>query len=406
MHFRDLLSSAAQSLRRTKSRSALTMLGIVIGVMSVILVLSMGEAAERYILGQVSSLGSDVITLQNGADRDETRDIPTAFIKEVLTIEDTHTLRAKPWIRHVTGVVSQSDTIVANGQDVQVQVLGTTEDEVRLYDARVAEGTFLTREQVDARSRVVVLGADVAHLSFDQEAVVGRSVKIGTQSFRVIGVMEHAGSRSFQNLDQNVYIPVTAAMDLYHKKYLSSISIRSTLPLSYAKRLIQQVVRDAHRMEKIQDDDFRVTTQEDAAKSASDIANILQILLTSIASISLVVGGIGIMNIMYVAVTERTREIGLRKAIGAHTQDILSQFLMEAVFLTTLGGVCGVVMGIGLAWLAIHIIASLQSGWTFAISMRGVFLGVGVSSVIGLVFGYAPARKAAMLRPIEALRRE
>ncbi len=382
------------------------MLGIVVGVMSVILVLSIGEATKYYILGQVSSLGSDIITVQNGADREETRDLPTAFIKEVLTIDDMRRLRTKAWVQDITATLSQSDTLIANGKDNQVQVVGTTEDETSLFDTRVAQGLFLMREDVDARARVAVLGADIASVSFGQEPALGRSVKLGTQSFRVIGVMERAGTRSFQNLDQNVYVPVTAAMDMYHQKYLSSLSIRSTLPLMQVKRLIQQVVRDAHRIEKAQDDDFRVTTQADAVKSASDIANILQILLTSIASISLVVGGIGIMNIMYVAVTERTREIGLRKAIGARQRDILSQFLVEAVFLTTLGGILGVAIGIGLTWLSIGLINTFQSGWTFEVSTRGVLLGVLMSSIIGVLFGYAPARQAAALRPIEALRKE
>lgn len=406
MHVSDLFTSAAQSLRRTKSRTALTMLGIIIGVMSVILVLSIGEAAQRYILGQVSSFGSDILTVQNGADRAETRDLPTAFIKEVLTLNDYRKLRLQSWIKQITAAVSQSDTLIANGQENQVQVFGTTEDEVRLYDRRIAEGAFFTREDVDARTRVIVLGADVAKKSFGQEAVLGRQVKIDSQSFRVVGVMERAGTQSFQNLDQQVYIPVTAAMDIYNKKYLSSLSVRSTLSLTQAKRMIQQVLRDQHRIEKVEDDDFRVTTQEDAARSASEITNILQILLTSIAAISLVVGGIGIMNIMYVAVTERTREIGLRKAIGARRGDVLGQFLAEAVFLTTLGGLIGVMIGIALTWLGITIINSFQPGWTFEVSTRGVLLGVIVSSVIGLVFGYAPARKAASLRPIEALRKE
>lgn len=406
MRVSDLFVSAAQSLRRTRSRTALTMLGIVIGVMSVILVLSIGEAAQRYILGQVSSFGSDILTVQNGADRAETQDIPTAFIKEVLTFNDYRALRLQSWVKQITAAVTQSDTLVANGQDNQVQVFGTTEAEAVLYDRQVAEGFFFTREDVDARARVAVLGADIVKKSFGQESALGRQVKIGSQSFRVVGVMARAGTQSFQNLDQQVYIPVTAAMDLYHKKYLSSLSVRSSLSLTQAKRMIQQVLRDQHRIDKEEDDDFRVTTQEDAARSASEITNILQILLTSIAAISLVVGGIGIMNIMYVAVTERTREIGLRKAIGARRADVLTQFLAEAVFLTTLGGVIGVLLGIFLTWLGISIINSFQPGWTFQVSLRGVGLGVIVSSVIGLVFGYAPARRAASLRPIEALRKE
>lgn len=406
MRLSDLFFSASQSLRRTRGRTALTMLGIVIGVMSVILVLSIGEAAERYILGQVSSLGSDILTVQNGPDREETRDLPTAFIKEVLTLNDYQKLRLQPWVKQITAAVTQSDSLIANGEDNQVQVFGTTEDEIRLYDRQVAEGRFFTREDIDARSRVAVLGMDIVKKSFGQESPIGRQVKVGTQQFRIIGVMAKAGTQSFQNLDQNVYIPVTAALDLYNKKYLSSLSLRTTLPLSQAKRMIQQIIRDQHRIDREEDDDVRVTTQEDAARSAGEITNILQILLTSIAAISLVVGGIGIMNIMYVAVTERTREIGLRKAIGARGQDVLSQFLAEAIFLTSLGGIIGVLMGIGLTWLAIKIISSFQAGWTFQVSLRGVTLGVLVSSIIGLIFGYAPARKAASLNPIEALRKE
>jgi putative ABC transport system permease protein len=222
--------------------------------------------------------------------------------------------------------------------------------------------------------------------------------------------MEKAGSKGFTNVDKQVYIPVTAALDLYNKKFLSQISVKSSLALPDAKDRIRIALRERHNIDNPEDDrtkdDFHTQTQEDLIKSSSQITDILQILLTSIAAISLLVGGIGIMNIMYVAVTERTREIGLRKSIGARRADILNQFLVESIFLTVLGGIIGTVLGITLSWIGIAIINSFQDGWTFAVSLRGVVLGIVVSAGIGVIFGYFPARRASSLSPIEALRFE
>jgi putative ABC transport system permease protein len=207
-----------------------------------------------------------------------------------------------------------------------------------------------------------------------------------------------------------VYIPLTAGLDLYNKKYLTYVSVKTSLPINEGKEQINVLIREMHNIDNPEGDpakdDFHIQSQEDLVRSASQITNILQILLVSIAAISLIVGGIGIMNIMYVSVTERIKEIGLRKSIGARRTDVLKQFLAEALFLTLLGGLMGTLLGVTLSWLGIQIISQFQSGWTFAVSVRGIVLGVTVSGAIGVIFGYFPARKAASLHPIEALRFE
>ncbi len=384
------------------------MLGIVIGIMSVILMLSIGEAAQRYILSQISSLGSDILTIANGSKAEAGE--PSLFLKETLTLKDIKKFQQQPWITLVSGRVEQSDQLTANGFDTNVSVIGTMPDGFRMDDLQPKIGSLLTTASIDGRTRDAVLGYDIADKAFGAENPIGKTVKISGQGFKVIGVMEKIGSKSFQDVDKQVYIPVTAALDLYHKKYVNHISVKTTVGLPEAKSRLTAILRDQHNIDNPNDDlskdDFNVTTQEDAVESASQITQILQILLVSIAAISLLVGGIGIMNIMYVTVTERIKEIGLRKAIGATRGDILQQFILEAVILTALGGMIGIVVGSALSWVAIQIISTFQPGWSFAISTRGVILGVSVSVAIGLIFGYFPARKAAGLHPIEALRAE
>jgi putative ABC transport system permease protein len=223
--------------------------------------------------------------------------------------------------------------------------------------------------------------------------------------------MEVGGTRFFTKLDDQVYVPVTTAMDQYHRERVSFISVTTkNISVEGAKERIREVLRESHKLDNskgdLSKDDFKVASQEDAAKSAALIGTILQTLLGSIAAISLVVGGIGIMNIMFVTVTERTQEIGLRKALGATRRDVLGQFLVESLVLTVLGGAIGVVSGLILSFLAIQIIGYYQEGWMFVFPMNGVILAFTVSAGIGVIFGYTPARKAAGLNPIEALRYE
>lgn len=408
MNASDLVRSSLQSLARTKGRSVLTMLGIVIGIMSVIMMLTIGEAAQRFILSQVSSLGSDLLTIANGP-KQQTGE-PSLFQKESLTLKDVRKLQTEPWATMIVGKIIQVDELTANGYDANVQVVGTMPDEIRMNDIKPRVGSFFAQNAVDGHAREVVLGYDVADKAFGAENPVGKNVKISTVGFKVIGVMEKAGTKSFTNVDKQVYVPITSALYLYHKTYLEFITVKTSFSLNEAKNELAVVLRDRHGIENPDGDptkdDFNVTTQEDAVKSASQIAGILQVLLTSIAAISLIVGGIGIMNIMYVSVTERIKEIGLRKAIGARQGDILGQFLVEAVIQTMIGGLIGTVLGIFLSWLAILVINSLTGGWTFALSTKGVLLGLTVSVAIGIMFGYFPARKASALHPIDALRFE
>jgi putative ABC transport system permease protein len=408
MTINDLIDSSLHSLSRTKARSVLTMLGIVIGVMSVIMMLSMGEAAQRYILAQVSSFGSDVIFIQNGPSVDEGQ--PSLFVKESLTYQDIKKLQQQPWVVAIAGKIQQSDRLTANGLDTDTQIMGSTPDEEVLSDLHLTVGSFFSNASVESRSREIVLGHDIAEAAFGAEDPLGKTIKINQVGFKIIGVLIKSGSKGFTNIDKQVYMPVTAAMDLYNKKYLTYATLRTTISLNDAKERIAIILRERHNIDNpegdLKKDDFHAQTQEDLVKSADTITGILQILLTSIAAISLIVGGIGIMNIMYVAVTERTKEIGLRKSIGARQSDILRQFVIEAVIQTSLGGMIGTVLGIGLSWLGIQIISNFQPGWTFVLSTNGVILGLSVSAAIGIIFGYFPARKAARLSPIDALRKE
>lgn len=406
MRLSDLFQSSSQSLFRTKSRSLLTMLGIVIGITSVILVLSIGQAAERYIINQVSTFGSDVMTVSNGPKEPPQNETPSLFVKQSLTVKDYQSLKQESWVTLATASISQDDTVLANGIERNAQISGTTPDEVGFYDLRLAKGSFFTQDDVNGHSQVTVIGSKIAQSIFGDDYPVGKNIKIANRNFRIVGVMVPLGTRSFQDLDKRVYIPVTAAADLYNRKYADSLSVKTTLSVSEATRRLEDRLRDSHNIARPSDDDFHILTQDDAIKNASQITSILQVLLASIAAISLIVGGIGIMNIMYVTVTERIREIGLRKSLGARRRDILGQFLTEAIMLTTTGGCIGVLLGLGITWLAIQIILQFQSGWVFVISLPGIVLGVGVSMTIGLIFGFAPAHQAASLSPIEALRHE
>jgi len=404
MKLGDLFSSAYQSLLRTRNRSLLTMLGMIIGIAAVILALSIGESAEKYILDQISGFGSDVLYMESGSMEEQTSN-PSPFVEQVLTLDDFKALRREAWVDAVSGTILKTDLLQHEGQNQNIQISGVTSDDLVINDYALSEGVYFSRDQIDGRARVAVLGTTIEENFYGQGNAVGQKVKLGNTNYRIIGVLDKIGSRFFQNMDEMVYIPATTMMQQYNYDTFQYISVKSSLPTEEAKFRLQTKMRELHNLDPDEKDDFLVSTAEEAAEIVSSITGVLQILLSAIAAISLLVGGIGIMNIMYVSVTERTQEVGLRKAIGATNEQVLNQFLAEAVMLTLGGGIGGVLLGSGAAWLAIQIINNYVSGWSFMVSTDGIIFGVVVSTAVGLIFGYAPAKSASKLDPIVALRK-
>jgi len=411
MRFPDLLITASESLRRNKSRSLLTILGVVIGIASVILMLSIGQSAEGYILNQVADLGSDLIFVEPSSGSSAESGPPSPYVEQTLTLDDVKAMEKTDYFLAVSPVLATSTTVSYAEESKFAQIYGVDEKYPIIFSQEVATGRFFDQSDIDSYARVAVLGKSIAESLFGDQDPLGREIKIKKMSFRVVGVFGELGSQFFQNLDERVSIPVTTAQrDIVGVDYVSYIVARASVDTEIAKEEAQYTLRETHKLDNPNGDknkdDFLVSTQSDAVAVVGTIGNVLSILLASIAAISLLVGGIGIMNIMLVSVTERTKEIGLRKAVGATYKEILNQFLTEAIMLTSLGGLLGIFFGIttslGSAWL----IGYFVEGWDPNTPLNGVILGFLVSTVVGILFGIYPARHAARLDPIEALRYE
>ena len=412
MTLHDYAKTSFAGIRSNKSRSALTILGIVIGIAAIILIMSVGKGAENLILEEVRGLGSRTIIVEPGREPRGPSDFGEIFTNS-LRSRDVEALRNPSYVqglKELTPAVAGAVTVSYGSETKRTNFRGSTELIAKILELYPSEGSFFEEEDVKSLAPVAVIGADVKKELFGSSDAAGQKIKIEGRLFRVVGVLPSKGKASFIDIDDMVFIPYTTA-----QKYLLGINyFHAIIVQAETEKIVDRVARDieltlreTHNISDPDKDDFHVMTQADMVKRIGTISKILSVLLISIAAISLVVGGIGIMNIMLVAVTERTQEIGLRKAVGATDKNILIQFLLEATFLTAIGGLAGVILGTALAFAAAVILSrTISLNWGFSFPVSAAFLGIGVAACIGLIFRLYPARRAALKNPIEALRHE
>ncbi len=412
MTWKHLVRTSIAGLHTNRSRSALTIFGIVIGITAIMLVVSLGAGAQNLILSQVQGLGTNTIAVIPGREPTSPSDVTSLFSdslkqKDITALENPANV---PGLKEIMPVVFGSETGLYQSNTYQLTIFGGTELLAEIFDLHPTEGYFFTSDDVLSRSDVAVIGSKVADHLFNGDDPLNQKIKIKGRNFRVIAVLPPSGGGSLFNFDDMALVPYTTAQDyILGIKYFNRLIIEAKdgFDVAAVANDVKLTLRESHNITDPAKDDFFVQTQQDLANRLSTITSALTWFLVAVASIALFVGGVGIMNIMLVAVTERTREIGLRKALGATDKDILSQFLLEAVLLTGIGGVIGIIIGSGLAFIiALALSKFLALNWQFVFPWSGAALGFGVSALIGLIFGGYPARQASKKSPIEALRYE
>lgn len=410
MTFKDRLTSAIEGVSVHKSRSALTVLGVVIGITAIMVVLSVGSGAEQLIVGEIQSFGPRNIFLLPGQQPSGPVDAGGTLSNDSLTLRDYEDLKNLPHVESVVPYVFTNVTSSFESETYNGIIMGSTDEMFDVFGLSVEEGRMFDSVDVSSRAAVAVIGKDVQEELFGFENPIGEKIKVKDIPLTIVGILEKKGQGSFISFDSSILSPYTTVQQsIMGIRYFQRMTIEAD-SVSAVAGLVQDVemlMRDNHNIDDPEKDDFFVQTQDDLVESVTMITDIVTSLLFLVAAISLLVGGVGIMNVMFVSVTERTREIGLRKAMGATRDDILYQFLYEALLLTGGGGVVGVGLGAAISLLSsIALKAFAGISFPFIFSISGAILGVGISMIIGLFFGVFPARQAASKSPIEAIKYE
>ena len=406
MRVLDLLTTATDSLRLNKMRTALAMLGIVIGIGAVIALISLGQSSQNSVASQINSLGKNLITISPGATvSGGVRG--AAGGRTTLTLDNAQKIAEAASSLSIAAVSPEYSTrsqVTVSTTNTNTQIIGGTTSYENVHAVTMSSGSFIGQSDLDSSAKVAVLGPTVASTLFsDTTSAIGQTIRINRTAFRVIGIMTAKGGTGFQNPDDMIIIPLTTAQQKYGVKNVSSIAITANdgVDLTTVENQVGSYLLTLHNISDTSSADFTIRNQQDLIGAATKVTSTLTALLSGIAAISLLVGGIGIMIIMLVTVIERTREIGLRKALGATSGVVITQFLTESIFLTVIGGALGIVLGGILTAIAAKVLNMSAS-----LTVPAIVLAVGVSAGIGIIFGWYPAQKAAHLSPIDALRFE